>query len=103
MAYLESLEFTEEAVENSVAFLARTEKFYLELKQAVNVEEECARLQADLEYQQGFLNSVEKKLSNERFVSGAPAAVVERERQKLADAQAKIRRIEEAMGQLGCG
>ena len=103
MANLESLDFTEEAIENSVAFLARTERFYVELNQTINVEEECARLKTDLAYQQGFLTSVQKKLSNERFVNNAPAPVVERERKKLADAQSKIKRIEEAMKQLGCG
>lgn len=103
MAFLETLDFTEEAIENSVAFLVRTEKFYVELKETINIEEECARLKADLEYQQGFLQSVRKKLGNERFVNNAPAPVVERERKKEADALSKIKRIEEAMGQLGCG
>jgi len=56
----------------------------------VNVEEEIAKLEEELNYTQGFLQSVEKKLSNERFVSGAPEAVVASERKKQADAQAKI-------------
>ncbi|MBO7438854.1 MAG: hypothetical protein J6U21_04165, partial [Bacteroidales bacterium] len=52
------------------------------------------KLQAELDYTRGFLASVEKKLSNERFVSGAPAAVVEREKQKQADALVKIEALE---------
>jgi len=51
------------------------------------------RLEAELKYQQGFLNSVTKKLSNERFVNNAPEAVVAKEKQKQADAEAKIKTL----------
>ncbi len=102
MANLESLEFTSEEVSNSVAILAGTEKFFIELKETINAEEECARLTKDLEYQEGFLKSVMKKLGNERFVSNAPEQVVAMERKKQADAEAKIKSIKEAMAQLGC-
>ena len=102
IAYLESLTFTKEEVPNSVAFLAKTEKFFVELKETINVEEECARLKKDLDYQEGFLNSVMKKLNNERFVSKAPEKVVAMEQKKKADAEAKIKSIKEALAQLGC-
>lgn len=102
MAALESLDFTEEAVDNSVTFLARTEKFYVELEQDLNLEEECAKLSKDLKYQQGLMGSIQKKLSNERFVNNAPAAVVDRERKKLSDTEARIKKLEEAMAQLSC-
>ena len=102
MANLESLDFTNQDVDNSVSFLARTEKFYVELEHNIDVEAECARISKDLEYHRGFVNSVQKKLGNERFVNNAPAPVVERERKKLADGEAKIKSLEEALAQLGC-
>ncbi|MCB0586275.1 MAG: valine--tRNA ligase, partial [Phaeodactylibacter sp.] len=101
MANLESLEFTEEEVENSVSFLSGTDKFFLELKQEINTEEERERLQKELDYYQGFVQSVMKKLNNDRFVNNAPAPVVEKERQKLADGESKIKNLEEALAQLG--
>jgi len=102
MANLETLDFASGDVDNSVSFLAGTDKFYVELKQSIDVEAECDRLRQDLEYQKGFVKTVEKKLSNERFVNNAPAAVVERERKKLADGQAKIKSLREALEQLAC-
>lgn len=60
------------------------------LTDAVDTEAELARLRKDLDYYTGFRASVMKKLSNERFVANAPAAVVDGERRKLADADAKI-------------
>lgn len=103
MANLASISFTEEEIENGVSFLCGTDKLFVELNQEIDAEEECKRLQKDLEYYQGFLVSVRKKLSNERFVNNAPAAVVDKERQKLADSEEKIRQLEEGIAQLGCG
>lgn len=57
-------------------------------------------LTRDLEYQRGFERAVPGKLSNEKFVGGAPAAVVDAERKKLADAQARIAILEETLGKL---
>lgn len=102
MANLESLTFTDSEIENGVSFLCGTDKFYVELNQEIDTAEECKRLKKDLEYYQGFLVSVRKKLGNERFVNNAPAAVVDKERQKLADGEEKIRQLEEGLAQLGC-
>ena len=60
----------------------------------MDVEAEIAKLTKELDYLRGFRTSVEKKLSNERFVNNAPAAVVDGERKKLADATSKIESIE---------
>lgn len=60
------------------------------LADSIDKDAELAKLRKDLDYYEGFLRSVQKKLSNERFVSGAPAAVVEAERKKEADALSKI-------------
>jgi len=66
----------------------------------VNVEEEIAKLEEELKYLKGFLKSVQGKLSNEKFVSGAPEQVVANEKQKEADALAKISTIEHSLAGL---
>jgi valyl-tRNA synthetase len=66
----------------------------------VDIEEELKKLEEELKYTQGFLNSVTKKLSNERFVNNAPANVVEMEKRKQADAEAKIKVIEERISSM---
>ena len=103
MANLESFTFTDQEIENGVSFLCGTDKFFVELNQEIDAEEECKRLKKDLEYYQGFLVGVRKKLGNERFVNNAPAAVVDKERKKLADGEEKIRQLEEGLARLGCG
>ncbi len=100
MAVLESLVIQAEEPANSLSFLVGNDKFFLELKEEIDAAAESAKLQKDLDYYIGFLASVEKKLSNERFVNNAPPPVVEKERQKQADAQAKIKSLEEALAKL---
>ena len=77
-----------------------TIEFNVPLTNNIDIEAELAKLQKDLEYQRGFLVSVQKKLSNERFVNNAPAAVVEGEKKKLADAESKIKSLEESIAAL---
>ncbi len=77
----------------SASFMVGTTEFNIPLASTIDVEAELARLKKDLDYFQGFLASVMKKLSNERFVNNAPAAVVDAERQKQQDAEAKIANI----------
>ena len=67
------------------------------MEDAVNVEEELKKLQEELTYTQGFLASVRKKLSNEKFINSAPTQVVDNERKKEADALAKIETLEKAI------
>ena len=100
MANLTDLVFTKEELVNCVSFLAGTEKYFIESQQTIDVVAERERLTKELEYHKGFISSVEKKLSNERFVSGAPAAVVDKEKQKLADGLAKIKLLEEGLAGL---
>ncbi len=85
---------TDEAKPGSKTFVAKNVEYFVPMSGKVDVEEEIKKLQSELEYTRGFLKSVEKKLSNERFVSSAPAAVVDRERQKQADALVKIEALE---------
>ncbi len=83
-----------------IGFVAGADKFYLEAEITIDVEAEKAKLNDELKRQKGFVFGISKKLSNERFVAGAPAAVVEREKQKLADGEARIRIIEESLAKL---
>ena len=97
-----------EAVENIVrednqalgSFRVGQSEFFIPLNQSFDPEEERKKLRQELEYAKGFLNSVEKKLSNERFVSNAPEKIIELERKKAADAQEKILLLEKSLSQL---
>ena len=100
MCNLSSIEKVAEKAAGAVPFLVRTTEYAVPLGALVNVEEELAKLAEELKYQQGFLASVMKKLSNENFVSKAPAKVIEMERKKQADAESKIKSIEESMAAL---
>ena len=100
MCNLSSIIRTEEKAAGSASFLVRTTEYAVPLGNMINVEEELAKLQDELKYQQGFLASVMKKLSNESFVSKAPAKVIEMERKKQVDAESKIKSIEESIAAL---
>ena len=98
---LESIEHVCEKVDGAFGFMVGRHRFYIPFSSEFDVETEKAKIQKDLDYQLGFLNSVRKKLSNERFVSGAPESVVANERSKEADAVAKIAILEEKLADLG--
>ncbi|MCR4844412.1 MAG: valine--tRNA ligase [Bacteroidales bacterium] len=83
-----------------VGFLVRTIEMFIGLEGLVNVAEELAKAQKDLEYQQKFLQGVRAKLSNEKFTAHAPAQVIENERKKEADALSKIESLEAKIAQL---
>lgn len=100
MCNLSSIVNVEEKAAGAVSFLVRTTEYAVPLGNMINVEEELAKLKEELKYQQGFLASVLKKLSNENFVSKAPAKVIEMERKKQADAESKIKSIEESIAAL---
>ena len=86
--------------EGAAAFMVGTTEYAVPLGNLINVEEELKKLEADLKYQEGFLQSVMKKLSNEKFVSKAPANVIEMERKKQADAESKIASLKESIAAL---
>lgn len=83
------------------AFRVKSDEFFVNLADELDVETERENLQRELEYTQGFLDSVIKKLSNERFVQNAKGDIVEKERQKQADAEAKLETLKEALARLG--
>ncbi|MBN2262242.1 MAG: valine--tRNA ligase [Prolixibacteraceae bacterium] len=94
MGNLSGLSLVDADVKGAVSFRVKTSGFFISLGDKIDVEEELKKLTEELQYTKGFLNSVMKKLSNERFVSGAPAQVVDVERKKQADAEEKIKAIE---------
>ena len=84
-------------IASTIHFMAANEKFMLEFHQEIDVEAEKEKLSKELDYQIGFVESIRKKLSNERFVAGAPADVVDRERKKLTDGEERIKILEESL------
>ena len=101
MANLESIEDVNEKSLGAVSFLVKTTEYAIPLGNNINKEEELEKLHEELKYQQGFLQSVLKKLNNESFVSKAPAQVIDMERKKQADAESKIKSLEESIAALG--
>ncbi len=100
LANLSSVEYTDAEIEGSSSFICGTEKFYTKFDKEIDVEAEKAKIMDELKRTQGFLIGVQKKLSNERFVSGAPAQVVEKEQQKLKDSEQRIKILEESLAKL---
>ena len=100
MANLTAIETVTEKDPAAAAFLVKTTQYFVPLQGKIDTEAERAKLQHDLEYYEGFLASVMKKLSNERFVQSAPEKVVANERAKQADAEAKIAALKEQLAAL---
>lgn len=96
----ESVAFTREPVSNCINVVVQKDKFFIETTTELDTTSQKEQLQKDLDYYKGFLQSVEKKLGNERFVQNAKSEVVEIERKKKADAEARIRAIEESLANL---
>ncbi|MDE6377621.1 MAG: class I tRNA ligase family protein, partial [Duncaniella sp.] len=85
----------------AASFLVGTAEFNIPLLDTIDVEAEKAKINKEIDYLEGFKKSVEKKLGNERFVANAPAAVVEGERKKLADAESKLSSLRATLEALG--
>ncbi len=100
LAGVDAIEKVDSKDPTAAAFLIGTTEMAVPLQDNINVAEEIEKLEKELQYTQGFLASVEKKLSNERFVANAPEAVVAAERKKQADAQSKIATLQETLAAL---
>ncbi|TAF50878.1 MAG: valine--tRNA ligase [Sphingobacteriia bacterium] len=96
-----SIAYTESSVAGSMVVALEKEKFYLVAEKTLDVAQVKADLEKDLAYQEGFLASVEKKLSNEKFVQNAKPEVIAIERKKQADALARIQTLQEGLAALG--
>ena len=97
---LSAISTVETKADGAASFMVGTTEYAVPLGNLINVEEELKKLEADLKYQEGFLQSVLKKLGNEKFVSKAPANVIEMERKKQADAETKIAALKESIAAL---
>jgi valyl-tRNA synthetase len=95
-----SINYTQSSVPNTINVVVQKDKFFLETEKQTDSVSQKEELQKDLAYFEGFLSSVEKKLSNERFVKNAKLEVVEAERKKKSDAEAKIKAIKESLATL---
>jgi valyl-tRNA synthetase len=93
--------YTKSEVENSLSFRVKSNNYYVPVdNKEVNIEEEILKLKTELKYTEGFLNSVQKKLSNTRFVDNAPEKVILIERAKEQDALSKIKAIKDSLNSL---
>ncbi len=101
LANVEELTFVKEKVTGAVSFLAGKDECYVALENNIDVDAEKERITKEIEYLKGFLVSVDKKLSNERFVQNAKPEIVENEKNKKADAEAKIQILVESLNSLG--
>ena len=100
MANLASVTVVEEKDPTAQAFIVKTTQYFVPMSESIDVEAELEKLAADEKYYEGFLRTVMGKLSNERFVQNAPEAVVQTERNKKRDAEAKLEAIRERMAAL---
>lgn len=96
----EKISYTEEPVANSINIVVQKDKFFIETSAGMDTSSQKQQLKKDLDYLKGFLVSVDRKLSNEKFVHNAKPEVIETERKKKADAEAKIKLIEESLASL---
>ncbi|GAB4048321.1 valine--tRNA ligase [Spirosoma litoris] len=105
MANVSTISYISEKVESEsslgVSFLIKSDEFFINLAGEIDVEQEIATTRKELEYNIGFRDSVLKKLSNEKFVANAKPEIIERERQKLADAESKIQALQQRLRDLG--
>ncbi|PYE82613.1 valyl-tRNA synthetase [Winogradskyella epiphytica] len=97
---LKSFEYVTEAVEGALTYRVKSNEYFIPMEGSIDVEAEIKKLTEELNYTEGFLKSVQKKLSNERFVAGAPEQVVASEKKKEADALAKIETIKASLASL---
>ncbi|MBO5848557.1 MAG: valine--tRNA ligase [Bacteroidales bacterium] len=95
-----SINYVTETPQDAFGFLVKATEYFIPVTDNIDTEAEIKKLEEELAYAQGFLKSVEAKLSNEKFVNGAPAAVVDKERKKKSDAEAKIKVLEQQIATL---
>ena len=100
MGNLEAIDYVDEAVEGALTFRVKSNEYFVPMEGAIDVEAEIKKLTDELNYTEGFLKSVQKKLSNERFVNNAPEQVVASEKKKEADALAKIETLKTSLENL---
>ncbi|MDC6390150.1 valine--tRNA ligase [Maribacter sp. PR1] len=98
---IDEISYVKNTVNGALSFRVKSNEYFIPISGAIDVDAEKAKIEDELKYIKGFLNSVQKKLSNERFVNNAPKKVIEIERKKQADAEAKIETLEKSLANLG--
>ena len=101
MGNLEAIDYVKEAIEGALTFRVKSNEYFVPMAGSIDLQVEIKKLTEELNYTEGFLKSVQKKLSNERFVAGAPEQVIVNERKKEADALAKIETLKTSLASLG--
>ncbi|MFL5753109.1 MAG: valine--tRNA ligase [Bacteroidia bacterium] len=97
LANLSSFNYSKDRVENAFSFMIRSSEFFIPLSQNIDAAAEKERISKEIEYNKGFLKSVQAKLANERFVANAKPEILETERKKQADAESKLKALEEQL------
>lgn len=100
MGNISEIEYVEKQVEGALSFRVKSNEYYIPITGAIDVDAEIEKIEEELSYTEGFLKSVEKKLSNERFVNNAPEKVVATEKAKKADAEARIEALKASLASL---
>ena len=98
---ISALETIEDSMDGALSFRVKSNEYFIPIGGAIDIEAEIEKITEELNYTKGFLQSVQKKLGNERFVNNAPEKVVAIERKKAADAEAKIETLEKSLASLG--
>nr|WP_299000775.1 valine--tRNA ligase [uncultured Allomuricauda sp.] len=98
---ISAMEFVDSGLDGALSFRVKSNEYFIPIGGSIDVEAEIKKITEELSYTKGFLQSVQKKLSNERFVNNAPEKVVAVERKKAADAEAKIETLEKSLASLG--
>ncbi|MBK9631468.1 MAG: valine--tRNA ligase [Saprospiraceae bacterium] len=101
LANIQAFHQIHEELKQGQSFMGLRHKYFLQMPVVVNVEEEQKNLAKEIEYAQGFVNSVQKKLENEKFVSNAPAELLEKERQKFQDGLTRLEALKASLQNLG--
>ncbi|MCO4821665.1 MAG: valine--tRNA ligase, partial [Flavobacteriaceae bacterium] len=94
---ISNLTYTDKKVDGALTFRVKSNEYFVPMQGSIDVEAEVAKLKEELNYTEGFLKSVQKKLANERFVAGAPEKVVASEKKKEVDALAKIETLKASL------
>jgi valyl-tRNA synthetase len=100
LSNLKEVTATDAKLDNATSFVIKSTEFFIPMEGKIDAAKERESILKDLEYQRGFMISVDKKLSNEKFVNSAPPQVIEIERKKKADAEVKIKALEESLSRL---
>ena len=98
---LSQISYVDTSVDGALSFRVKSNEYFVPIGGAIDVEAEIQKIEEELKYTRGFLKSVQKKLSNQRFVDNAPGKVIDLERKKQADAEAKIETLEKSLRSLG--